>query len=284
MWIRILIDIVLIILGTVIVVGFLSLKPPRMPITIKPDDMGLKYYQVIFRTRDGKNLNGWLIPSEKSRGIIICCHGYPANKSDILPTVDFLYPDFALFLFDFRAHGESGGFITTFGLREVWDLEAAIEYLESVPSTRGKPIGVWGYSLGGAVGILTAARNSEIKAIVSDSSFANFPEMVTQYFKNMGPFRYIFSYLSRLLGKVLFRMDYIENSPEFHVGKVKAPILLIHSRTDEFVPIDHARRIYQKANSPKELWEVDGTHTGMHEGYISEYQERVKNWFERYLK
>lgn len=96
-----------------IVVGFLSLKPTRMPIVLRPEDLGLRSQQVTFRTRDGKDLKGWFIPSEKSQGTIICLHGYPANKSDVLPVVSFLYPDFALFLFDFRAHGESQGFITT---------------------------------------------------------------------------------------------------------------------------------------------------------------------------
>ncbi len=283
-WIRVLVDLLLILFGTVIVVGFLALKPTRMLTRLKPEDLGLPSHQVTFGTRDGKNLKGWLIPAEKSQGVIICCHGYPANKSDILPVVSFLYPDFTLFLFDFRAHGESQGFITTFGLREVWDLEAAIAYLKGAPTTKEKPIGIWGYSLGGAVGILTAARHPEIKALVSESAFANFPEMVTQYFKSLGPLKYIFSWLSRFLGKVLFRMDYIENSPEFHIGKVRAAVLFIHSRTDELIPISHARRLYQNANSPKELWEVGGTHTSLDQAYGSAYQTKVKAWFERYLR
>lgn len=163
-------------------------------------------------------------------------------------------------------------------------MEAAIEYLNGAPTAKEKPIGIWGYSLGGAVGILAAARNPEIKALVSDSAFANFPEMVTRNFKNLGPFKYIFSCFSRILGKVTFRMDYVENSPEFHIGKVRAPVLLIHSRTDEFIPINHARRLYQNANTPKELWEVSGTHTSLDQAYVSEYQTKVKVWFKRYLR
>lgn len=281
---RVLVDILLVVFGMVIVMGFRALKPARMPVLMSPEGLGLKSQAVTFRTSDGKDLKGWLIPSEKSRAVIICLHGYPANKSDILPVVRFLHPEFTLFLFDFRAHGESGGFITTFGLKEVLDVEAAIEYLKSVPSLREKPVGIWGYSLGGAVGILTAAKNPEIKTVVSDSAFANFPEMVTIHFKNMGPLKYVFSLFSRLLGRIVFRMDFMENSPEFHIKDVKAPILLIHSGTDEFIPFRHAQRLYRNANEPRELWKVGGTHTGVDQTELSGYQAKVSGWFRKYLK
>ncbi|MFH2069293.1 MAG: alpha/beta fold hydrolase [Candidatus Omnitrophota bacterium] len=277
MLVRILIDVFLIILGTVVVTGFLSLKPKRMPVVLRPADLGLESRDVVFQTRDGKTLKGWFIPSEKAQGTIICCHGYPANKSDILPVVSFLSPEFNLLLFDFRAHGESGGFVTTFGAKEIWDLEAAVDYLKSEASAGTKPVGVWGYSLGGAVAILTAAGNPEIKAIVSDSAFANFPEMVTVNFQNLGPFKHIFSFFARLLGRVVFRMDYIKNSPEFHAGRVRAPVLLIHSRDDELVPVEHAQRLYRNANHPKELWEKGGTHTNLEHAYISTYEAKVKD-------
>ena len=152
------------------------------------------------------------------------------------------------------------------------------------PVAKSKPIGVWGYSLGGAVAILTAAGNPYVKALVSDSAFASFPEMVTRNFQNLGPFKYVFSFFSRFLGRVIFRMDYIKNSPERHIGKVQVPVLLIHSQTDELIPIAHARRLYQKANYPKELWEVGGTHTNLEQVYVSKYQAKVKGWFEKYLK
>lgn len=77
MLIRILLDLFLIVLGTVLVTGFLSLKPKRMPIILRPADLGLRSQEVIFQTRDGKTLKGWFISSEKARGTIIGCHGYP---------------------------------------------------------------------------------------------------------------------------------------------------------------------------------------------------------------
>ncbi|HOL23025.1 MAG TPA: alpha/beta fold hydrolase, partial [bacterium] len=190
MWVRVLIDAVIIIVVLTIIFGWRAIMPARMPVYLLPSDMGLPYENIILKTVDGKNLKGWFIPSSKGKGVIICLHGYPSNKSDILPVVSFLYPEFSLLLFDFRAHGESEGKITYFGLKEFMDVRAAMDFIKSRDDIKNNRIGIWGYSLGGAVGIITSAKYEGIDAIVTDSAFANFPEMVTHYYKNLGPLKY----------------------------------------------------------------------------------------------
>ncbi|MCM8772350.1 MAG: alpha/beta fold hydrolase [Candidatus Omnitrophica bacterium] len=283
MWVRIIVDFLIIVFFLSLIIGARAVIPPRMEIYIKPEDLGLKYENIILKTEDGKILKGWLIYSEKSKGIIICLHGYPANKSDILPVVEFLYPEFSLLFFDFRAHGESQGKVCYFGLKEFLDVKSAIEFIKNDKRLRDLPIGIWGYSFGGAVAIISSAKYSEIKAIVTDSAFANFPDMVRNYYKNLGPLKYIFSTFSIFLGKYVFKKDFRENSPENFIDKVKCPILIIHSKNDEFVPFSHAERLYKKANQPKELYIVEGPHTGLDRAYTREYREKVKNFFINYL-
>ena len=284
MWVRVLIDIFIIIFALTIIIGWRALMPRRMPITLLPSDIGLPYHNIIFETSDGKKLKGWLIHSPNSTSVIICLHGYPANKSDILPVVSFLYPEFSLLLFDFRAHGESEGKITYFGLKEYLDVEAAINFIRKNKKMRDFKIGVWGYSFGGAVAILTASRTDEIKAVVTDSAFANFPEMITHYYKNLGPLKYIFSSLSRFMGRYILKGDFTANSPEYKIDKVKCPILIIHSEEDEFVPVEHAKRLYEKAKGIKEIWITKGSHTGLERAYTDEYQKKVMSFFRKYLK
>lgn len=283
MWLRILIDAGIIIFVLTLFFGWRSLMPPRMPAYLVPPDFGLPSQDISLQTRDGAELKGWFIPSEESRGIIICLHGYPANKSDILTVVSFLYPDFSLLLFDFRAHGESGGKITYFGLKEFLDVEAAIRFIKSRDADKDKKIGIWGYSLGGSVGILASARYGEIDALVTDSAFANFPEMVTHYYKNLGPLKYVFSVLSRLLGRYVLKADFTENSPEYFIDRIKSPILIIHSKEDDFVPYEHAERLFMRAPEPKELLAVEGVHLGLDRAFTGEYQDAVKEFFHKYL-
>lgn len=284
MWLRVLIDTIIVIIILTIILGWRAIMPVRMPVSLLPSDIGLPYENLTLRTEDGKNLKGWFIPSKTGKGVIICLHGYPANKSDILPVVSFLYPDFSLLLFDFRAHGESEGKITYFGLKEFMDVKAAMDFIKSRDDTRTRKIGIWGYSLGGAVGIIASAKYGGIDAIVTDSAFANFPEMITHYYKNLGPLKYIFSSFSRLLGRYVLGADFIENSPEYFIDKITSPVLIIHSVEDDFVPYKHAERLFSKAPQPKRLWAVEGKHTGLDRAFTGEYQETVKTFFLKYLK
>ncbi|MCK9265742.1 alpha/beta fold hydrolase [bacterium] len=280
---RIVIDGLIIISALVVLTGWRALAPARMPTLCIPSDYGLPYTNITMKTQDGIELKGWFIPSDESEGVIICLHGYPANKSDILLVTSFLYPKFSLLLFDFRAHGESGGRITHFGLKEFLDVEAFIRFIKTDKNFKDKKIGVWGYSLGGAVGIKAACEYKEVSAIVTDSAFANFPEMVTSYYKNMGFFKYIFSSLARLLGNLILKADFIQNSPEYVIDNIYAPILIIHSKQDEFVPYSHAERLFLKAPEPKMLWAVEGTHTGLDRTFTDEYQRKVLSFFETHL-
>jgi pimeloyl-ACP methyl ester carboxylesterase len=279
MWLRILIDAGIIIIALTLLFGWRAFMPARMPESLLPSDFGMPYEDIVLEAWDGVKLRGWYIHSEEAKGTIICLHGYPANKSDILPVVTFLYPDFSLLLFDFRAHGRSGGKITYFGLKESMDVEAAIRFMKSKEELKEKKTGVWGYSMGGAVGIIASARYGGIDALVTDSAFANFPEMVTHYYGNFGPLKYVFSSLSIMLGRYVLGFDFFENSPENFIAEIKSPVFLIHSKQDEFVPYEHAERLFRKAPEPKKLWAVEGTHTGLDRAFTDEYQSAVKDFF-----
>src|SRR3712207_7622089 len=36
------------------------------------------------------------------------------------------------------------------------------------------------------------------------------------------------------------------------------PLLIVHGTADALIPVEHARRLYEVAGEPKELWLVDG--------------------------
>ncbi len=137
--------------------------------------------------------------------------------------------------------------------------------------------------MGGAVGIKASTEYKEIDALVTDSSFANFPEMVTSYYGNMGPIKYVLSILARCLGRVVLRADFIQNSPEYVIKNINAPILIIHSEEDDFVPFSHSLRLFNNSAEPKELWGVKGSHTELKEGLTETYQEKVTSFFKEHL-
>ncbi|MBI2651860.1 alpha/beta fold hydrolase, partial [Candidatus Woesearchaeota archaeon] len=138
----------------------MSIHPQKIITDLEPSDLGLKYEEVSFKSADGIKLNGWLIPNNKTKATIIVMHGYPADKANLLGIAEFLVKDFNVFLFDFRSFGKSEGKYTTVGYLEKNDLLGAINYLEKEKNIT--KIGLYGFSLGGAVALM--ANNENVKA------------------------------------------------------------------------------------------------------------------------
>ncbi|MCR4295948.1 MAG: alpha/beta hydrolase, partial [Elusimicrobia bacterium] len=68
------------------------LHPPAMsPMWIFPEQFGLRYEKVAFKTRDGLELKGWFIPSTSGdKRTIVMCHGWGDNKGELLKQTYFL--------------------------------------------------------------------------------------------------------------------------------------------------------------------------------------------------
>jgi uncharacterized protein len=48
-----------------------------------------------------------------------------------------------------------------------------------------------------------------------------------------------------------------------HLNRVNCPVIVIHSKTDETVPIDHGRRLYEVAKAPKVFIKIEGYHNSV---------------------
>ena len=164
--------------------------PPEPDPEGSPSDYGLPYLEVIFPSRDGLRLHGWFISSERSplppladddwsgdsKGTVIFCHGRFGSKDPDLKYAPFFREaGYNTFLFDFRGHGRSEGEYSSFGYYERLDLLGAIDLLQSKGISR---FGVLGFSLGGVVGIATAAQSRPIVAVISDGGFAEVRKVV----------------------------------------------------------------------------------------------------------
>jgi len=272
---------------TIIALGFLfvaslwgfyiSIRPPRIVSSVTPKNLQLDYEDVRFETSDDLTLSGWFIPGAiATKKTLILLHGYPADKGDILPSLSFLHRDYNLFLFDFRYLGASEGKYSTAGANEVEDLLAAIQFLK----TKGiEEVGVWGFSMGGAVALMSIKKAPKIKAVVSEASYASLTHMASELFR-IPVVRYPLGYLIGLWAKI--GIDLRNISPVEAVQNTTIPVLLIHSLTDEVIPFSNAR-LLEKAlgdNPRAEFW----FHAGAAHGELAkEYQRRVADFFQRHL-
>jgi len=276
--------------GITSVLAFLTyLKPPKIHSEITPENLGLLYERISFQTTDGITLQGWFIPrsfdntQDKQAQIdttktIIGLHGWPADKGNILPALAFFTETYNLFLFDFRGLGESVGTYSAIGAKETEDLKAAIRYLKS---RNIKEVGVWGFSMGGAVALMTAPDTPQIKAIVSEASYASLDRMTAQAFQ-LPLLRHPLGFLTSLWAKLILGIDIRKAAPVEAVSGLQIPILIIHSSNDEVIPFSHAQ-LLQKAlqnNSKAEFWFQENLFHGQ---LSQEYQQRIEDFFKRNL-
>lgn len=275
-WLKVLLFIVLFLLIFSFLIFFMSIHPMKIVTNLKPADLGLKYEEITFKSTDGIKLSGWFIPNDKTKKTIIVMHGYPADKANLLGIAEFLTKDFNVFLFDFRSFGQSEGKYTTAGCLEKNDLLGAINYLEKEKNIT--KIGLYGFSLGGAVALMTNHKN--VKAIVADSSYARLSHMVEHMYGIFSILKYPLAYLTKLYGILFLKINIDDASPADNIKNIKIPILLIHAEKDSQIPASEAYLLHD-ANKNSELWIVKNADHGMtHSINSSKYERKVLEFFE----
>ena len=258
----------------------MSIFPPKIITDLEPSDLGLEYEEITFKSTEGIKLSGWFIANNKTKATIIVMHGYPADKANLLGIAEFLTKDFNVFLFDFRSFGKSEGSYTTAGYFERNDLLGAIKYLEKEKNIT--KIGLYGFSLGGAVALMTNHEN--VKVIVTDSAYAKLSNIVKHMYKMFFVFKYPLAYLTKLYGILFLRLNIDDAIPVDNIKNIKVPILLIHAEKDSQIPVNEAYLLHN-ANEKAELWIVENAEHGMtHSINPERYEKRVIGFFKENLK
>ncbi|MFI5347042.1 MAG: alpha/beta hydrolase [Elusimicrobiota bacterium] len=267
------------------------LHPPAMsPMWIFPEQFGLRYEKISFKTKDGLTLRGWLIPSPTGdKRTIIMCHGWGDNKGELLKQTYFLNETagFNLLYFDFRSHGESEGEITTIGCLETVDFDAAVAWLNAERPDLAERSGVFGLSMGAAVTVAAMPGNPALRCAVVESPFSDYRGVIRRWGWNKFRVPHF-----PLIDIVLWVLKMRVNDP--HVAAfnpVEAaphisprPLLVIGGSEDDLMPVDDVTRVFNAAREPKQLWIVpDAFHAKCREAAGMEYDTRVSGFFNRNL-
>jgi len=221
---------VLILIG----VSLLSLHPYRIPIFMSPGALGCSQEDVEFESKDGVKLRGWWVDVPDARAVAILSHGYMMNRSELSPLAPLLTSmGIACLVYDFRAHGRSGGKKSYLGYREADDVGAAIAFAKS--KHPGAKIVLIGSSMGAAASALFAGNHpGAVDALVLDSAYARLSSAVLGWWRFLGGVP-----LSMILAPAtLLAVPFAGFNP-WSVDVSKAlknagpiPILFLHGETD----------------------------------------------------
>jgi uncharacterized protein len=256
----------------------LAVRPPRIAVGLSPDDYRLPVEPVAIQASDGVRLAGWFLPKPGAPAVVLL-HGYPADKADLLPIAAGLAAQFATLLVDQRYFGDSEGRATTLGFRERDDLKRMLDFLHS----RGVPgVGVFGFSLGGAVALLAAAEDSRIGAVAAYAPFSDLRTLGREMYGWMWLGRYPFVEAMLLWSRLIFGADIARPSPVEAAARVTVPVLLVHSRVDEQIPFGHAERLRAAlAGNPRAEFEF--MDRGRHGDLGVGFEGRLARFFGRAL-
>ena len=241
-----------------------------------PEQFGIDYENVYFKSVDGLDLHGWWFPAQQtSKGLVLFLHGNGENISTHSRAVYWLTKhQFDVFVFDYRGYGLSQGVAE---LDQVMtDIYQAFSYVNK-RREKGQKLFVIGQSLGASMGIYTVAQQADgIDGVIFVSPFSDYRE-ITRNMLSGSWLTWILQWpLSFTINNDYRPLDYVEKLPDI-------PKLYLYSDEDKVVPSSHIKEIFEHSNGDKHLERLAGGHSSLfgvesNRGIILKYLNR---WLEQ---
>lgn len=281
-----------------VVMAELTLHPMRLPL---PDrariaamyaPYGADLHPVVIQAVDGVELHAWYsVPKHQNGQAVILLHGIGDNRGGVAGYGQaFLREGYRILLPDSRAHGESGGAVATYGLRESDDIHRWVSWLYG----RGAScVDGFGESMGAALVLQSVRSDSRFCAVVADSPFSTFRSVAYDregYFVGVGRFG-----LERIVGRTVgllpaelgllyarwrYGVDLQRANPVDALRSSAIPVLLIHGEEDINILPWHSRALAQADPVHAQLWLVPGArHGGAVAVAPHEFWSRVLTFF-----
>jgi pimeloyl-ACP methyl ester carboxylesterase len=235
----------------VVATGASTRSSDRM-LTETPGTYGADFKDVEFQTSDGVKISGWLLASKGKPVTVVYSHGLFRSRRELLArALDLWRLGYGALLYDSRNHGASGKARVSLGYHERLDAQAAVRFLKQEVSTPDRIV-LFGISMGAATALLAASEDTEVAAVISDSSFLSFKDTIDHHLKmflRLPPFP--------LAAEIRF---FIESRADFDGSKLDAaeavrkigyrPILFIAAQGDRRMPPEIAERLKAISASP----------------------------------
>ncbi|HEU4415584.1 MAG TPA: alpha/beta fold hydrolase [Candidatus Angelobacter sp.] len=283
-----------------VVITEMSLKVKRRPLqhaqsyaAMVRNRFHAELQDVSIRAADGTVLKGWYVrPEEFNGNAAILLHGITDNREGVAGYGRLLLEHgYAVLLPDARAHGESGGELATYGLKEADDVHRWVSWLYE----RDTPQCVYGFgeSYGAALMLQSLAAENRYCAVAVESPFSTAREM--SFERVSGPLHLkpwfgktvarpvIWS--AMLYARLRYGFDLLQPSPLAAVEHSKTPVLLIHGADDRSIAPWHSEAIATAAPDHVQLWLVPHAgHTMAWAAAHEEFEQRLLGWFGSHRK
>ncbi len=262
-----------VVLSAALLIIHIGFRAPRRKEKGSPADFGLAYNEISIRTPEGKRLFAWWLPVSSISPTIILLHGWGGNAEFMLPlAIPFQNAGLNVLLLDARNHGRSDSASFSSLPRFAEDVGSAINWVKTQNEVQQDTIALLGHSVGAGAVLLEASRRNDVSAVISVSAFAHPEWMMRRYLRRLWMPNLAIAWVLRYVEWII-QHRYEEIAPMNTVCKVKCPILLVHGKVDEIVPVADALAIQNncKLNTIDLLLIDDAGHESVekveHHGY-----------------
>jgi uncharacterized protein len=207
----------------------------------------------------------WLPHPDPHAPALLYLHGTFRNLYRNLPKIDALRAaGFAVLGVDYRGWGDSTPLVPTEAtiVADAWRAWAELVRWQPDPTRRV----IFGHSMGGAVAVQLASAlhaGRDYAALALESTFTRMPDIAAA---------------TGFWGRLVAAVTTLEFDSVSRIGRVDAPILMLHGSADDTVPVELGRRL-RDAAPPGVRWiEVPGgSHSRLHSQAPEVYRQAFRD-------
>lgn len=285
---------------------YASTHPQTVRAVTNPDSFGIYFKRVSLTTVDRQLLAGWYLPpinadevafdpegvlTQKWPGVVVC-HGLGGSHDQYLPLARQLHEaGFAVLMLDMRGQGESEPAAVTYGLRERFDVLAAVKFLRETPYVDESKVCVVGHDIGATAALQAATLDSSITAVVADGLWLKFEDRARDIFSrppasagtwaaNGGrlPTQWL-APLYSLTFEIAIRDRLQQLDPETVVRSIHTqPVLFVARTGDEYAPVQDILTLATSAGSKHEVFIDSASARADTERRMTSFLVRATNW------
>jgi len=187
----------------------------------------------ILTTADGEKVIVWHVPAQPGHPVILYFHGNGDFLAGFFGRFRALIADgTGIVALSYRGYAGSSGQPGERGLL----LDAAAAYAFTAARYSADRMVVWGFSLGSGVAVALAAKQPVGKVIL-EAPYTSITDVAALRFP-IAPVRWLI--------RDSFRSD-------MRIGRVTAPLLIMHGERDPAIPIRFGERLFTLAHEPKQF-------------------------------
>ncbi len=242
------------------------------------------YEDVYIKAYDGIALHGKYYHFKNGAPTHILMHGYKGNPVRSMCGNYKIAKDLGhnILIVDMRGCRQSQGKAITFGIKERRD---AVSWVEYINRRFGTPVFLVGISLGGASVLMANTQSLPdcVLGVIADCPFSSPVAILKKVCHDKGMPRLFFPFVT--LGAILFaHFNPHSFSATSAVKGAKVPILIIHGKSDGFVPIEMGEEIYNACTGEKYIFTIENAdHALCYMTDSAGYENAVDEFVKKYL-